>query len=105
MDVAYQSPADSLSSAGLAIIQHLSMITSLWVTLCGAWRPLTSADAGSYRQGHMVNYHPDTMLPDGGLQKLHCADEETVNWQEQTWTKAVMTRNEAKSVICLVLWP
>jgi len=51
----------------------------------------------------MVNYHPDTMLPDGGLQKLHCADEETVNWQEQTWTKAVMTRNEAKSVICLVL--
>jgi len=39
----------------------------------------------------MVNYHRDTMLPDGGLQRLHSADEETVNWQEQTWTKAFMT--------------
>ena len=37
---------------------------------------------------HTVNECPLTILSDGGLQRLHLADDDAVNWLEQTVTKA-----------------
>jgi len=41
-----------------------------------------------------VNECSLTMLSDGGLQKLHLADDDAVNWLEQTAMKALAKRNQ-----------
>ena len=38
---------------------------------------------------HTMNDCPNTVLPDGGLWRLHFANKDAVNWLEQTVTKAL----------------
>jgi len=47
-------------------------------------------------ESHIVNVCHLTMLSDGGLQRLHLANDNAVNWLQQTTIKALMKSNQTK---------
>jgi len=48
---------------------------------------------------HIVNECPLTKLSDGGLERLHLADNDAINWLEQT-----MNKNTRKLKITILLF-
>jgi len=62
----------------------------LQICTSAVWRPLMSADVERSRHCHMVNECPNTMLPGAVLQRLHCANNDAVNWLKQTSVEALV---------------